>query len=45
MRSDGATSLVVAIAAHLAREEWYRWTDEWLGDEAPHEMPTGKMAA
>jgi hypothetical protein len=34
--SDGAGALVANITAHLIREEWYRATGEWLGDEVPH---------
>lgn len=34
--SDGAGALVANIAAHLIREEWYRNTGEWLGDEVRH---------
>lgn len=35
--ADGAGALVANIAAHLIREEWYRTTGEWLGDEVRHE--------
>ncbi len=34
--AEGAGALVANIAAHLIREEWYRKTGEWLGDEVPH---------
>jgi hypothetical protein len=33
---DGAGTLVATIAAHLVREEWYRKTGEWIGDEVSH---------
>ena len=35
---DGAAALVANIAAHLIREEWYRLTGEWIGDEV-HPSP------
>lgn len=34
--ADGAAALVANIAAHLVREEWYRTTGEWLGEEVWH---------
>lgn len=33
---DGGGALLGHIAAHLLREEWWRMTGEWIGDEAPH---------
>lgn len=33
---DGAAALVATVAAHLVREEWYRNTGEWLGEEVRH---------
>jgi hypothetical protein len=36
IRRDGAGALLGHIAAHLLREEWWRVTGEWIGDEAPH---------
>lgn len=37
--ADGAAALVVNIAAHLVREEWYRLTGEWPGAEILHSSP------
>jgi hypothetical protein len=34
--SDGAGQLIAGVAAHLIREEWYRRTGEWIGDEVRH---------
>ena len=34
--SDGGSALAGHIAAHLIREEWWRQTGEWVGDEVPH---------
>lgn len=34
--ADGAAALVANIAAHLIREEWYRLSGEWIGDEVFH---------
>lgn len=34
--ADGAGSLVATITAHLIREQWYRNTGEWIGDEVNH---------
>lgn len=36
VRRDGAAVLVAHIAAHLLREEWYRKTGDWKGDEVTH---------
>ncbi|WP_433272267.1 hypothetical protein ACQPZA_18795 [Pseudonocardia xinjiangensis] len=36
---DGGTALAGHICAHLIRESWWRKTDEWVGDEAPHPQP------
>lgn len=36
-RRDGAGALLGHITAHLLREEWWRKTGEWIGDEAPHD--------
>lgn len=36
VRRDGAGALLGHITAHLLREEWWRTTGEWIGDEAPH---------
>ena len=33
---DGAGALATNIAAHLIREEWYRQTGEWPGEEVKH---------
>jgi hypothetical protein len=35
-RRDGAAALAGHVAAHLLREEWWRKTGEWIGDEAAH---------
>jgi hypothetical protein len=35
-RRDGAGALLGQIIAHLVREEWWRRTGEWVGDEVPH---------
>jgi hypothetical protein len=35
-RRDGAGALLGQIVAHLLREEWWRRTGEWVGDEVPH---------
>jgi hypothetical protein len=35
----GAAALLTRIIAHLMREEWWRRTGEWVGDEAPHDLP------
>jgi hypothetical protein len=35
-RSDGPAVLLGQIVAHLLREEWWRRTGEWPGEEAPH---------
>jgi hypothetical protein len=35
-RRDGAGALLGHITAHLLREEWWRRTGEWIGDQAPH---------
>lgn len=34
--SDGAPVLLADIAVHLIREEWYRKTGEWPGQEVDH---------
>lgn len=36
LRRDGAAALLGHIVAHLVREEWWRRTGEWVGNEAPH---------
>jgi len=35
-RRDGAAALLGHITAHLIREEWWRMTGEWTGDEVTH---------
>jgi hypothetical protein len=35
-RRDGAGALLGQIVAHLVREEWWRRTGEWVGDEVLH---------
>jgi hypothetical protein len=34
--ADGAGALIANITAHLVREEWYRKTGEWVGEEVRH---------
>ncbi|WP_375401401.1 hypothetical protein [uncultured Amnibacterium sp.] len=43
---QGAAALVAEIAAHLIREEWWRRTGEWAGDEVTHTpfRPTNESA-
>ncbi len=38
-RTDGLLKLVDTAVAHLFKELFYRETDEWLGEEAPHAAP------
>lgn len=33
---DGPEQLLGHIAAHLVKEEWYRLTEKWPGDEVGH---------
>jgi hypothetical protein len=33
---DRAASLIAHIAAHLVKEEWYRKTGDWVGEEIWH---------
>jgi hypothetical protein len=35
-RREGAAALLGHITAHLLREEWWRMTGEWVGDEVAH---------
>ena len=35
-RRDGAAALVAHAVVHLLREEWYRKTGDWKGDEVCH---------
>lgn len=35
-RNDGPVALLGHVVAHLLREEWWRRTGEWPGEEAPH---------
>jgi hypothetical protein len=35
-RRDGAAALLGHITAHLLREQWWRKTGEWVGEEVPH---------
>lgn len=37
--SNGSSSLVANIAAHLVKEEWWRRTGDWVGPEAQHAPP------
>lgn len=34
--NEGPADLVTRIAVHLIKEEWYRQTGEWIGDEVNH---------
>lgn len=43
--SDGLLDLLDIVVAHLFKEEWWRETGEWLGDEVPHEVPPMKEAS
>jgi len=36
-RREGAAALLGHITAHLLREEWWRMTGEWVGDEVTHD--------
>lgn len=38
--SRGPVVLVGHVLTHLMREEFYRRTGEWLGEQAPHTPPT-----
>jgi hypothetical protein len=40
-RRDGTAELLGHITAHLLREEWWRRTGEWLGEEASHGSQEG----
>ena len=40
--SDGLLPLIGYAALHLFREEWWRETGHWLGNEAPHRVPAPK---
>jgi hypothetical protein len=42
LRRDGGAALLGHIVAHLVREEWWRRTGEWAGDEAPHGTQDGQ---
>ncbi len=33
---DGLLQLICIVTEHLFKEAWWRETEEWLGDEAPH---------
>lgn len=33
---DGPSDLVIRIAVHLIKEEWFRRTGEWIGHEVKH---------
>lgn len=39
MQQDGLVELLDLIAVHLFMEAFWRDTDDWLGDEAPHGWP------
>lgn len=34
---DGLVALMGLVMAHLFKEAWWRETEEWLGEEVPHE--------
>jgi hypothetical protein len=40
---DGLLALIGYIIAHLFREAWWRDRGEWLGPEAGHPVPGGKV--
>lgn len=37
---DGLVTLLDLVVLHLFKEAYWRETDEWLGDEAPHGIDT-----
>jgi hypothetical protein len=37
--SDGLAELITHVTIHLFKEAYWRETGEWLGPEAPHELP------
>ena len=39
VKRDGLVALLDLISLHLFKEAWWRATDEWLGEEAPHSVP------
>jgi hypothetical protein len=43
--NDGLLVLLRYIQLHLFREEWWRETGEWLGEEAPHGSSQKEKAA
>jgi hypothetical protein len=38
---DGLLSLIEMTRIHLFKEAFWRETGEWLGEEAPHQIPSG----
>lgn len=42
LRRDGAAALLGHIVVHLIKEEWWRRTGEWVGDEVPHDAADGQ---
>lgn len=44
-RTDGPVLLLAHVIAHLAREEWWRRTGEWVGAEADHGQPDDAVTA
>lgn len=42
LRCDGATALLGHIVVYLIKEEWWRHTGEWVGDEVPHAAACGQ---
>jgi hypothetical protein len=38
-RSDGLLKLIDSAVLHLFRELYWRENGEWLGEEAPHDLP------
>jgi hypothetical protein len=39
VHQDGLLQLIIHARVHLFKEAWWRETDEWLGEQAPHEEP------
>jgi hypothetical protein len=40
--TDGPETLIGHVAAHLIKEEWYRRTGDWPGEEVSHASPPAK---
>ena len=42
---DGLLQLLGITQRHLFKEAWFREHGEWLGEEAPHDLPAEEKAA